>query len=1004
MKAMSLIEEPFDFFYEFDDYENGLLESDPELESEFDEFETEFAAVPATSPPAAKFGFEWETVDDEFEDAEGLGETDPEWFESDWEETGGAEIATPSGTVANTAAGERYVDTSTWHADPLRGHGGTGDNLLMRWNAVPAASEAIDVVVHLHGYIGLPPNAATLRALAARSGLDLAGRTRPTLAILPRGRRITAEEVQKKQALLNERARRLNKKPGTARSDVYTFPALLRDDGAGLAALISAALQWFARTVLGRSAGATVSIARLILTAHSGGGAALDRLVALHARRKVCNPDEVHAFDALYSEASGLKSWATARLRADRGRRIDQMDTLGGGLRVFYRPGEGATQLWSEQLGRSLPPRSDALSRFYRIECTRVGHLEIPNEFGPALLRDRTADLSSRKPCSGAARSPRAASKSTHPKQSRSGSARRSGTPVTPAHAPLPSDVQAWIRSTERSAIELVADEAQRRKLLQEIDWSREYFPRNPDAQKRKAPGRLAEELFHAMARVVPERRVPSSIRYRHDIAGIVVEVPGHPKKKLHPEAAKAFVRLREAAAKDGIPIRLLPGPRTAWRSAADQAAIRRGQPNPYAAAVGISPHMYGLAVDLQLGVRGLPIREANTRTPEKMANVVRMYRSPIYKWLVLNGSRFGWFPYRREPWHWEYNPPGFAARFEGNTGTGTARELGATPHERSSAGSLWTPVRRAAPYEQKDYEFDGHKHYAEDMGAEADLDNRALIGANTRQPRQAVEAPKSGEFEAYDEETDTVPTCENRISTVTVWLNAFIPRDVPGLTRKVPDSGVKLDPSMAGKTMFDTFFGCGLTDQRSLSADINASSRMHSEAKIDLDKPHIIYQKHRIDPSVEVNCMTGKVLCKGTSSTSPMNFSFKGVTSAKEIMIHVRGSQGPACPKSKIIKKVGQFLLNAKIDYEGTFFIKRVARNYVDIGFLGYVDLFPAYEFVAMLNDSNPIHLGGRLPAAGSSPVTHLGARQKIHFVRRLWLKCSNGKQVAGLYERIIN
>jgi hypothetical protein len=273
-----------------------------------------------------------------------------------------------------------------------------------------------------------------------------------------------------------------------------------------------------------------------------------------------------------------------------------------------------------------------------------------------------------------------------------------------------------------------------------------------------------------------------------------------------------------------------------------------------------------------------------------------------------------------------------------------------------------------------------------------------------TRQPAQAVEPPEPGEFKAYDEETDTVPTCENRIRTVTVWLNAFIPRDVPGLTRKVPDSGVKLDPSMAGKTMFDTFFVCGLTDQRSLSADINASSRMHSEAKIDLDKPRITYQKHRIDPSVEVNCMTGKVVCKGTSSTSPMNFSFKGVTSAKEIMIHMRGSQGPACPKSKIIKKVGQFLLNAKIDYEGTFFIKRVARNYVDIGFLGYVDLFPAYEFVAMLNDSNPIHLGGRLPAAGSSPVTHLGTRQKIHFVRRLWLKCSNGKQVAGLYERIIN
>jgi hypothetical protein len=50
----------------------------------------------------------------------------------------------------------------------------------------------------------------------------------------------------------------------------------------------------------------------------------------------------------------------------------------------------------------------------------------------------------------------------------------------------------------------------------------------------------------------------------------------------------------------------------------------------------------------------------------ERMANVVRMYRSPVYKWMALNGSRFNWFPYKREPWHWEYNPPGFKERYEG--------------------------------------------------------------------------------------------------------------------------------------------------------------------------------------------------------------------------------------------------------------------------------------------------------------------------------------------------
>ena len=248
---------------------------------------------------------------------------------------------------------------------------------------------------------------------------------------------------------------------------------------------------------------------------------------------------------------------------------------------------------------------------------------------------------------------------------------------------------------------------------------------------------------------------------------------------------------------------------------------------------------------------------------------------------------------------------------------------------------------------------------------------------------------------------TGAVTKC-NRIRTVTVWLNAFIPRDVHGLTKKVPDFVVKKDPSMAGKTMFDTVAGCGLTDQRSFSREINASSRMHSEAKIDLNKPSLLYQKHRICPTTLVNCIFGNVVCKETSTNVSTSFKFLGVSSDDEIMIQVKGSGGPGCIGA-LKRKVGEFLLDAKIDYTGTFFIKRRASNYVDIGFLGTVDLFPAYEFVAILNDSNPVHLWGTLPAPGSSPVTHLGTKGKVHFVRKLWLKCENGKEIAGRI-KIIN
>jgi hypothetical protein len=106
---------------------------------------------------------------------------------------------------------------------------------------------------------------------------------------------------------------------------------------------------------------------------------------------------------------------------------------------------------------------------------------------------------------------------------------------------------------------------------------------------------------------------------------------------------------------------------------------------------------------------------------------------------------------------------------------------------------------------------------------------------------------------------------------------------------------------------------------------------------------------------------------------------------------------------------KAGQILLDAKIDYHGTFFIKRTVKNgkplknYVDVGFLGKVDLFPAYEFVVQLNDSKPVHLRKIMPRPHSSPVTHLGTSQKVHFVTRLWLACKDGKQTAGIAEKII-
>ena len=122
----------------------------------------------------------------------------------------------------------------------------------------------IDVVVHLHGF----SRAGAAMALAEkvpRSGLDLSRRTRPTLAMLPRGNWL--------------------------RYSWYDHPAML---AGGLDRLTEYALARFAASLPG--APGRLEIDRLILTAHSGGGMpALDAIAA--ARR---TPDELHIFDGLY--------------------------------------------------------------------------------------------------------------------------------------------------------------------------------------------------------------------------------------------------------------------------------------------------------------------------------------------------------------------------------------------------------------------------------------------------------------------------------------------------------------------------------------------------------------------------------------------------------------------------------------------------------------------------------------------------------------------------------
>ncbi len=261
---------------------------------------------------------------------------------------------TPGG--AAIGAGQKIIQ----RVPLLASHRGTPPDLVLRWNAMQASPERLDVVLHLHGFSGHGEAMRIDRHKLPDSGLDFAnpanpaesGRTTPTLAVLPRGNHY-----------------------GGASGAGYNFPALFAPGT--FSQLITLALEQFAA-----AGGITrVPLGRLIITAHSGGGAALMRLLAHH------DPDEIHCFDALYGRPDALIRWAEARLRG--------ADPAAAALRVLYRDGEptaGNSRQVAQAIG-SLTRGNLVLERRYRVEATREPHNGVPRRYGWRLLADAGADL-----------------------------------------------------------------------------------------------------------------------------------------------------------------------------------------------------------------------------------------------------------------------------------------------------------------------------------------------------------------------------------------------------------------------------------------------------------------------------------------------------------------------------------------------------------------------------------------------------------------------------------
>ncbi len=87
----------------------------------------------------------------------------------------------------------------------------------------------------------------------------------------------------------------------------------------------------------------------------------------------------------------------------------------------------------------------------------------------------------------------------------------------------------------------------------------------------------------------------------------------------------------------------------SSFRSREYQAILRKQSPHSGRAGLATnSPHFTGHALDIYVG--GEPVIT-------KDFNRAQQVQTPVYKWLVKNAEKFGFYPYYYEPWHWEYVP-----------------------------------------------------------------------------------------------------------------------------------------------------------------------------------------------------------------------------------------------------------------------------------------------------------------------------------------------------------
>ncbi len=207
------------------------------------------------------------------------------------------------------------------------------------------------------------------------------------------------------------------------------------------------------------------------------------------------------------------------------------------------------------------------------------------------------------------------------------------------------------------------------------------------------------------------------------------------------------------------------------------------------------------------------------------------------------------------------------------------------------------------------------------------------------------------------DTPQDATPiTCGAKV--VTVWLNAFIPNYIPGLTTTIsngPNTGLTKIP---GPTSLND---CYLTDQRTYNPDFARSSRIHALVGVNLATGAVWYNTY-CDNTVEVDCLTGVgTNCNqpGAASLDPITLTSTPVAGGTATSFNLTGNaKNPCAP-----------FVAPYIDFTGTVTITELTSGEVDVNFTGTIEPFPAFEMYASADGGPPLQIFKAPPVLGADP-----------------------------------